>query len=133
MKYGPVFKRFSAIGLALLMGIVLSHLPFFGAGEQAVLGVSTAAAGETICTPGNVMVFYNRVHVKCVETVGGIQYFAAPTTDAAHVSRVLTILSTALAAGRQLSIIYDPADTSGSAFGCAAGDCRIIQAAAFWQ
>ena len=91
MRDGPVFNRYAAIGIALLMGIVLPHLPLPGSGEQAAWGVSTAAAAETICTPANVMVFFNRVHVKCAETVGGIQYFATPTTDAAHVNRVLTI------------------------------------------
>jgi hypothetical protein len=133
MSDSPLFKRFAATGLTFLMGFVLSHFPVPGTLEHASWGISGVLAAETICTPSNVMVFYNRVHVKCVETVGGIQYFAAPTDDAAHVSRVLTILSTALAAGRQLSIVYNPADTSGTAFGCQANDCRTIQAAAFWQ
>jgi hypothetical protein len=98
-----------------------------------LLGPASAVANETGCTPLNVMVFESRVHVKCVETVGNIAYFAASTEDSGNASRVLNVLSTALAAGRTLSIIYDPADTSGAAIGCQINDCRLIQGVALWQ
>jgi hypothetical protein len=68
-----------------------------------------------------------------VEIVGGIQYFALSTANAAHAARVLSVLSTAHAAGRQLSILYEPSDTSGTAIGCLETDCRLILAAAFLQ
>ena len=97
------------------------------------LGSSTAYAAETSCTPSNVIVFSNRVHIRCVETVGGIQYFATPTADAAHAARVLSIISTATVAGRTVVVFYDPADTSGTSIGCQASDCRLIEAVGFWQ
>lgn len=108
---------FSALALPLLMGI----------------GSAVAQADEISCAPSNVFVFSNRVHIRCVESVGGIQYFAAPTADAAYAARVLSILSTATVAGRTVSIFYDPADTSGASIGCQANDCRLIQAVGFWQ
>jgi hypothetical protein len=61
---------------------------------------------------------------------GGILYFAYPTKDNANASRFLSVLSTALAAGRQVDILFDSADLSGTAYGCAASDCRPIQGVA---
>lgn len=98
-----------------------------------VLVGAPAYAAETSCTPLNVVVFTNRVHIKCQESVGGISFFAASTADAAHVARVLSVISTATVAGRPVTVFYDPADTSGTAIGCAAVDCRLIQAVGFWR
>jgi hypothetical protein len=81
------------------------------------------------CTPANVAVFDQRVHVKCTaSTPGGIRYFAKATEDADAVARVLSLLSIALVTGRTLDIRYDPADTSGTAIGCQSNDCRLIVA-----
>jgi hypothetical protein len=85
------------------------------------------------CTPLNVAVFSSRVHVKCVEIVGGIQYFAASTANAANAARLLSLLNTAHVSGRQLDILYEPSDTSGAAIGCAASDCRLILGAGILQ
>ena len=113
------------LSIAAVSGLALSLL--------MTVGGSVAYAAETSCTPSNVIVFGNRVHIRCVESVGGIQYFAASTADAAHVARVLSILSTATVAGRTVVVFYDPADTSGASIGCQANDCRLIQAVGFWQ
>ena len=94
---------------------------------------SIASAAETTCTPSNLAVFDNRVHVKCAESVGGIQYFAISTADSAKAARVLSVINSAIVTGRPLFIYYDPADTSGDSIGCQSNDCRIIDAIGFWQ
>ncbi|GAB4534559.1 MAG: hypothetical protein Fur0018_24470 [Anaerolineales bacterium] len=80
------------------------------------------------CTPNNVAVFSERIHVKCNESYSGVRYFAYPTTNAAATARFLSLLTSAQVAGHTLSILYNPADTSGTAYGCAASDCRPFQA-----
>lgn len=85
------------------------------------------------CVPVGIVTYSTRVHVQCQSAVSGIIYFAAPTADAANVARILSIITAAQVAGRTLSILYDPADTSGTAIGCAANDCRLIQAVGFGQ
>lgn len=99
------------------------------------LGCVTSAAASpldtaatTLCTPIAVAHFDARVHVRCSVPVSGIVYFAVPTSNNNRAARVLALLGTALAAGRDITIFYDPADTSGTAVGCAATDCRLIQA-----
>ena len=83
------------------------------------------------CRPNQIMVFDNRVHVECASSIGRIKFFAFPSADQAKVSRVLSVLSTAQVAGRTLSVLYDPADSSGPAFGCLSSDCRPIQGIGF--
>ena len=80
------------------------------------------------CTPNQVAAYSSRIHVRCNESYSGIRYFAYPTTNAAAVARYLSLLTSAQVAGHTLSILYDPADTSGTAYGCAASDCRPLQA-----
>ncbi|MGH7601479.1 MAG: hypothetical protein ACREOI_34400 [bacterium] len=91
------------------------------------------AATWTKCTPVEVMIFKPRIHVRCAAAVGGIAFFAAPTAEAQHAARILSLLSTAQVAGRTLSIQYDPADQSGTSIGCQTSDCRLIQAVGFGQ
>lgn len=92
-----------------------------------------ASADETNCTPSNVAVFDARVHVKCVESVGGIQYFAVSNADSAKASRTLSVINSAIVTGRSLFIWYTPSDTSGTSFGCQAKDCRTIEGIGFWE
>lgn len=88
----------------------------------------------TPCTPANVAAYTSRIHVKCTASApGGIWYFAASTANAAHTARLLSVLSTAHAAGRTLEILYEPSDTSGASIGCNPSDCRLMLAAAFLQ
>jgi hypothetical protein len=88
----------------------------------------------TLCTPVNVAAYTSRIHVKCAAAApGGIWYFAASTAHAAHAARLLSVLSTAHAAGRTLDILYEPSDTSGASIGCDPSDCRLMLAAAFLQ
>jgi hypothetical protein len=90
------------------------------------------AATWVTCTPNNVAAFSNRIHVRCNESYSGIRYFAYPTTNAAAAARFLSLLASAQVAGHTLQILYDPADTSGTAYGCLASDCRPLQAVALY-
>lgn len=90
-----------------------------------------AAALDVPCTPTEVAVYQNeapRVHVKCstAQTDGNssIWYWAIRITDAQWANRFISIATTALVSGRQLTIRYTPNDTNGAAWGCAAADCR---------
>jgi hypothetical protein len=81
------------------------------AGAQPASAVEPAAPASptaewTLCTPENVAVYTSRLHVRCVESVGGITYFALSTANAAHAARILSLLSTAHAAGRTLSTAF---------------------------
>ncbi len=77
------------------------------------------------CVPVLVGTFANRVHVKCAASVsGGIFWFAVDQSNAAFANRFMSVASTALVAGRTLTINYDTADKSGAAFGCNPDDCR---------
>ncbi|QSQ25817.1 hypothetical protein JY651_13180 [Pyxidicoccus parkwayensis] len=109
----------SRIAPALALGLALTSLP--------------ALADSASCTPSNVAVYSSRIHVKCAASVaGGIWYFALPTTDTAHANRMLSLLSTALAGGRTLSIDYNPSTTAGTSIGCQSNDCRLINWVAMW-
>jgi hypothetical protein len=95
------------------------------------LVAAPALADSTTCTPANVAVFSNRIHVKCSASVaGGIWFFALSTSDAAHTNRMLTLFTTALASGRPLHIDYNPSTTAGTSLGCQSGDCRLVNWAA---
>lgn len=97
------------------------------------LAGAPALADSASCTPSSVAVFSNRIHVKCSASVaGGIWYFALSTSDAAFSNRTLTLLTTALAGGRTLSIDYNPSTTAGTGIGCQSGDCRLINWIAMW-
>lgn len=86
-----------------------------------------ALADGANCTPNQVGVFANRIHVRCAaSTAGGIYFFALPTSDSAYSSRMLSLFTTALAGGRPLYIDYNPSTTAGSSLGCLSSDCRLI-------
>ena len=79
----------------------------------------------TICTPSTVAEFPSRVHIRCTTAVSGILYFAVSTSNVNRAAHALALFSTALASGHDLRIYYDPANTSGTAIGCLAADCRL--------
>lgn len=89
------------------------------------------AALEIIdCIPIEVASLERRVHVRCSTGRNGITYFALGTNrtsqETAFATRALTIANMALVSGRPLAIRYEATDTSGTAIGCLAADCRII-------
>jgi len=113
-------------GRAVLAAVLLG-------GSLGAADTAMAQPRDTSCKPRNVVVWevQPRVHVQCVAAVGGIKYFAYRSNDRDAVARVLTILTAARAAGADLIINYDPADTSGGAWGCNTSDCRPIRAVGF--
>ena len=124
--------RFVALAVAavVVLSAVLVAVPRLRVGA-AVAAASPDANVWVSCTPANVAVFAERVHVKCTAAVSGIWYFAVSTQNPASAARFLSVMSTAQAAGRTLSIWYNPSDTSGAAWGCQSSDCRAMQAVAF--
>jgi hypothetical protein len=148
----PTAKTSKGISIALL-GIIVCALLISGAVGQPKMAEAVAPSLDAVaemsgpvsqsdsdtvnaasltwfqCTPANVAVFEERVHVKCTASApGGIRYFAKATADADAAARVLSLLSIAQVTGRTLDIRYDPADTSGATIGCQANDCRLIVA-----
>ena len=91
-------------------------------------GSAQAAPTWITCNPAESMTFPERIHVKCASAVGNIIFFALGTNDEAAAARALSVINTALVAGRALTVLYDPADTGGTTIGCLASDCRLIQA-----
>lgn len=90
-------------------------------------GAAGAADKTFTCTPIDVGVFpASRVHVRCSPGDGNIQWFAIRDSDSGDANRVLSLASTAFVAKKKLTIWYDPADTSGGAWGCQVSDCRVI-------
>ena len=90
-----------------------------------------------VCNPPNhVAVFTNRVHVYCSTTSpvanapslnAAIFWFAVPTSpDSAAASRFMSLMQTAFITAKPIWLEVNPSDTSGSSFGCGAGDCRRI-------
>ena len=80
------------------------------------------------CRPIGVAVFDIRIHVQCQESVGSVSFFALSNSDVAQTARVLSVLSTAHVSGRNLNILYDPNDTSGTSIACPVDSCRLIEA-----
>lgn len=145
------FRTLIQNGLFILIGMLLAGLLLStrittssnaaqaaGLDPSAVLspsGNQNSPQAETwiLCTPVAVAAFDNRVHVECAASIGGVRFFATPNSNPAHAARVLSVLTAAQMAGRTLNILYDPADTSGTDFGCLAADCRKIHGVGFGQ
>ena len=86
----------------------------------------TSPTNSIRCVPIEVAVIKNQVHVRCATPVDGISYFTTATSEAGHAARILSTLTTALLASKQIEIAYDPADLSGTALGCTNDNCRMI-------
>ena len=126
-----VVKYAKPAAVVLLVLAALALLPRGTAESQASAQASSAALDTFTCTPIAVAAFTNRVHVRCSTAAppGGIYWFAVSTANSASASRFLSIFTTAKVTGKNLRIWYTPSDTSGSAFGCLVGDCRIATGA----
>jgi len=104
-----------------------------GLAYAILCGQVEGAETWTACVPVEVATYQGRIHVRCAAAVGGINFLAASTQDAAYAARLLAVLTAAQVAGRTLNILFDPADQSGAAIGCGVNDCRLIRAAGFGQ
>jgi hypothetical protein len=135
MSESGTAKRVGRSVLFALLGAALVMVLLIGIGEgQGAEGASGDVTSATNawypCTIENVAAYPERIHVMCVpEVTTGVSYLAAPTTDAAHAARLLSLLSTALVTGRPLQVLFDVEDTDHLPPGCAVGDCRLLLAA----
>jgi hypothetical protein len=77
-----------------------------------------------------------KIHVKCSpgDFNDNIQYFVLGTDDTAEVSRVLSIMLTALAARRNLTTVYEfiPSADPNVQNLCPPANCRMLQGVAVW-
>src|SRR3954463_5386952 len=104
-----------------------------GAAALLVIALSPAAFATVIsCTPVGVAEIHgdnsgatNRVHVQCsaatVDAGANVVYYAIPVKDPAIAARTLSLATTAITAGRTLTIEFitgKSTDMSGAAFGC---------------
>ena len=91
-------------------------------------GNLAAMAADFACSPIEVAVYRNRIHVKCSASANDgtatIWYWAVSTVEAHAANRFLSTATTALVSGRKLNFEFGPGDTSGQSFGCLAKDCR---------
>jgi hypothetical protein len=86
-----------------------------------------AASTFFTCKSVDVSSYPERIHVRCDKPASGvIVFFAIPTANSAHAARILSILTSAHIARRNIVVEYDPADMSGEAFGCVASNCRRL-------
>src|SRR4051812_28730376 len=114
-----------------------------GAAALLVIALSPAAFATVVsCTPVGVAEIHgdssgatNRVHVQCSvatpDAGGNIVYYAIPVKDAAIAARTLSLATTAITAGRTLSIEFTSGkntDLTGASFGCASTNCRFLVA-----
>jgi hypothetical protein len=96
---------------------------------DAFTSKSNAAPMQLSCTVSGVAVFENRIHVRCATPVFGFSFFAVATADSPNAARFSTIFNAARINNRPLTILFDPLDLSGSAFGCLNSDCRVARGA----
>jgi hypothetical protein len=120
----------SGFGLRRLMRHARGTIMGLGVGLMLLTAPGHASAGivDFICTPTEVAVYPNRIHVACSATQpdGGanIRFWAVPVTDQQWANRFMSITSTALVSGRTLVLRHTAGDVSGQSFGCLSQDCR---------
>lgn len=69
-----------------------------------------------------------RVHLRCDKAAGAISFFAVPIAKGTHSKNFLSVSTAAMLSGRTVEVFYDTNDTSGTAYGCNASDCRAASA-----
>lgn len=94
-------------------------------------GFCSAVGVSFQCKPISTAVFFgSRVHVQCETgygSNGNILFFAlsaATSNDIQQANELQSMGIAAITVGKPLWIFFDDADTSGTAFGCGANDCR---------
>jgi hypothetical protein len=124
-------------------GLRLNHKYCCGRGARLSLAGAVAGVCALIASPGpvsaqnffvcsaqEVAVFPgSRIHVKCNPGDGPdrqIAYFALSAANP-DVSRVLSLIETAVVSKLPLQIQYELNDLSGAAIGCINANCRLIQ------
>jgi hypothetical protein len=108
----------------------LCHVPLF-AFALAILPVGSAHAfnfKEDGCMVKDVAVFPgSRVHLHCTAALAGtsVEFLAVPSSNRDDANRLLATFLSAQSMKAPLDVQFDLDDTSASAFGCQAQDCRV--------
>jgi hypothetical protein len=130
-KYSELIKAQEEMLMRRLKKTYLALTFIFG-----VFTCTLVMAADFTCSPTEVAVFPERIHVKCsTSTTDGsaaIWFWAISTSDAQKANRFLSTASTALVSGRSLRFSFNPGDTAGVSFGCLAKDCRTPWAIAIY-
>jgi hypothetical protein len=109
----------------LFLGALAVLISAVGFGPVILTPIAEAQNPEWAeCKRAEIMVTTNRIHIRCAADVNGIIFFGYPTSDTANVDRYLHLLTDPYHG--TFNILYDPGDTSGTAFGCQAHNCRKI-------
>lgn len=120
----------------------LDHKYRCGRRVRLAFAGAIAGVGALIASPGPVLaqnaitcsaqeaaiIVGSRIHVLCQPADGQIAFFALSVADP-DVSRVLSLIETAVATRRPSVIQYNLNDLSGAAIGCDTRNCRLIAAA----
>ena len=121
-----------AVGL-LGLAVILGGVAIVTLSSHSVAAAPTSGV-TFFCNPDLVVSANVRVVAHCttgytIDPSTTIFWFAYPTSDSANASRMLSLFETAKATGSTITFYFDTADTSGTAYGCQANDCRAIWAA----
>jgi hypothetical protein len=112
------------VPFAVVFTLVLATLAVF-VGIYPQVGESQGnQTARTSCTPANIAVFSNRIHIKCSQALqDGTQFFAVATSDPS-VDRILSVLNVAIVSPG-LKVVLDYATSpSDNPPGCLTSDCR---------
>ncbi len=131
-----VFRRdVQFLALALLILVLVAsmgpaNLSLLQARPVQAAALAAVPTSVFYCTPAAVGAFPSRVHVRCTSALtdgaSTVFWFAVSTADSGSASRFLSIFTTAKVTGKVLALYYTSGDTSGTAWGCGAADCRAI-------
>jgi hypothetical protein len=118
-------KKISTIWASgLLLLTIIMSLVAIGMLRAKLAQAAEPEAGVTFtCSPSLVVSANVRVVARCPTG-----YVVDPTKDSANASRMLSVFETAKATSSTLTFYFDTSDTSGTAYGCLASDCRAIWA-----
>jgi hypothetical protein len=128
-------KYVSRLWLAAL--IVMLIIGSIAAGVVLRANLAHAASPDAgvywTCTPNLVVSANIRVVARCasgyvIDPNTTIYWFAYNTKDSANASRMLSVFETAKATDATITVYFDTTDLSGTAYGCAASNCRAIWA-----
>lgn len=108
-------------GVVLVAGLAWS--------SRTTAAPAVPAEITVVCTPSGVATFHNRVQIRCTQSFSGIAQFAVGAEPAATAARYMSLATSAMIAGRNVRITFDPADLgAATAAGCpSTADCRPLR------
>ena len=122
-------KRKSRYGTSLICRVLLGAVIV---AVSSTVSTTSAFAKRFECKPVHVAVIVGkRVGVRCNPGDGAIQYFELGVANAAEANRMYSILATAFALGKGLTLFYSPS-TTDLPKNCAPVNCRRLEGAIMW-